>query len=366
MGGLTMAWLGAFSRHDGWFKPDLCANVVSLAEDGETQLLARGTLLVEARISPEDRPQTLLTCNRSFPSPGSISLQVLPGGSVVFIEEQDGETSSAVLPCPYRERMDVVRVSYSWDAVTGAARLAIERPEPDSLHMIDINHARPMVLNDLRAMMQQPALRNIDNDVLQIALSSRVEPVGACLGFTAHTPIMTQFGERSVRDIKRGDLVLTDQGTYVPVLNVVRRVLPAMGGFRPIRLRAGYFGLTRNIVIAPDQRIVMQGSDVEYLFGREAVTVPARALLNDTWAVQAEGPDTVAYYQLLLPGHEVVMASGCPVESLYVGRLRRNPEKLRASVLAGLDRSRLPEHPKPVCPALRPFEAITLATTRAA
>jgi hypothetical protein len=74
----------------------------------------------------------------------------------------------------------------------------------------------------------------------------------------------------------------------------------------------------------------------------------------------------VTYHHLLLPGHEVVMAAGCPLESLYVGRLRRRPGAMARSVLATFDRSRLPEHAKPVWPVLKPFEAITLAMNRAA
>lgn len=133
-----------------------------------------------------------------------------------------------------------------------------------------------------------------------------------------------------------------------------------------MRLRAGYFGLTRDIAVAPDQRLVMRGSDVEYTFGREAVLVPARHLVNNVSAVYAKGPETVALYQILLPGHEAVMASGCAVESLYIGRIRRKPEQLAASMLAEIDRSRLPEHAKPVWPVFKPFEAITLASSRAA
>ena len=58
--------------------------------------------------------------------------------------------------------------------------------------------------------------------------------------------------------------------------------------FHPIRLRAGYFGLTRDIAVSPNQKLVLRGSDVEYMFGREAVLVPARHLLNNIAARWAE------------------------------------------------------------------------------
>ncbi len=361
-----MGWIGACTRHSGWFKPTASKPDCTCAKCRTPELLQTGTLMVEARISPEDKPQTLLWFERCFPWPGSFSLQVLPGGSVVMVEAQGRDTTSAVLPCPYVDRTDVVRLSYSWDARVNWARLAIERPEPDSLHMVHLEDARPMILNDLRDVLTQPQLRRIDPDVMQIGLSDQIEHVGPQPGLLAKTPILTSQGERYIKDLRRGDLVMTGAGNLVPVLHVIRTTMPSQGSFRPVRLRAGYFGLKRDLIVSADQRIVLEGSDVEYMFGHEAVAVPARHLINDRSAWPVEGPDTLSLYQLVLPDHETLMASGCQVESLYIGRIRRRAEKLSASILAGIDRSLLPEHAKPVWPLLKPFEAISLASSRAA
>lgn len=75
---------------------------------------------------------------------------------------------------------------------------------------------------------------------------------------------------------------------------------------------------------------------------------------------------TVRYHQIILPRHESVFAAGSPVESLYIGRIRRKPDHLAASLLASFDRRLLPEHGKSSYPVLRPFEAITLLERRAA
>jgi hypothetical protein len=142
--------------------------------------------------------------------------------------------------------------------------------------------------------------------------------------------------------------------------------MPSQGVFHPVELKGGYFDLRRDLIVASDQRIVMHGSDVEYMFGHEGVSVPARYLINDSSARLVDAPNRIALYQVVLPNHEAIIASGCPVESLYIGRIRRRPERLAASVLAGIDRSRLPEHAKPVWPLLKPFEAVSLAGSRAA
>lgn len=362
-----MAWIGVTDHVSGWFSPsgpDARADPPTASAPGA--LLPRGTLTIEARISPADRPQTLLSFTRSHPWPGALSLQVLPGGNLVLVEAQGADAHSAVLPCPYDDRTDIARLSFSWDAPGRTARLSLERLAHGDTHSVALPGTRPMLVNDLREIMVQPRRRNLGADTIFAAVSDSVEPVGPMPGLTAHTPIRTQFGDRPVHTLRRGDVVVTDTGQLVPVLQVVRRTVPARGSFRPIRLRAGYFGLTRDIVVAPHQHLVMRGSDVEYMFGREAVLVPARHLLNNVSALPAKGPELVTFYQLLLPGHEVLRASGCALASLFIGRLRRKPDALAASLLAGFDRAGLPEHAQPAWPVLKPFEAVTLASSRAA
>ena len=61
-----------------------------------------------------------------------------------------------------------------------------------------------------------------------------------------------------------------------------------------------------------------------------------------------------------------MLAAGTPAESLYIGSLRRQPVQMASSVLAGFDRNLLPEHGQPAHPVLKWFEAITLASRRAA
>ena len=328
--------------------------------------MPRGTLLLETRLSPEGRPQTLLAFNRSHPWPGSFSLQALPGGGLVLVETQGDDLRHVTLPIEPDGRLDVLRLTYAWDAPARWAQLSVERPEADTPRFTEPHAPHPLLMSDARSISTDARRRAVDRDVLFFALSDGVEPVGPMPGLTGDVPIATPRGDIPVKEVKRGDLVITHNGEVVPVLQVVRRVVPAKGNLRPVHLRAPYFGLRRDILVAPQQRLVIGGSEVEYLFGREAVLVPARHLVNGVSALTGDGPDLVTYHHLLLPGHEVVMAAGCPLESLYIGRLRRKPAPLSRSVLAPFDRARLPEHAKPVWPVLKPFEAITLAMNRAA
>ena len=118
-------------------------------------------------------------------------------------------------------------------------------------------------------------------------------------------------------------LVLTPDGDAVPVLHRLSRRVPACGSFAPVRLRAPYFGLRQDITVAPSQRLVLSGSDVEYMFSQEAVLVEARHLVGGFAALAASAGPTITYTQLLLPEHEALDAAGCVAETLFVGRLRR-------------------------------------------
>ncbi|WP_306155040.1 Hint domain-containing protein [Roseovarius sp. MMSF_3281] len=362
-----MAWIGISDRFGGRFAArGLTCRTDSEPAIASDTLMPRGTLLLETRLSAEGRPQTLLGFNRSHPWPGSFTLQSLPGGGIVLVEAQGDDLRHVTLPIGADGRMDVLRLSYAWDAPARWAQLSVERTERDTPTLVAPHAPHPLLLSDAQGVTTDARRRVVDADVTFFALSNTVEPIGPMPGLTGEVPIATPGGEVPVRRLKRGDLIMTQDGKVVPVLQVVKRVVPAKGNLRPVHLRAPYFGLRRDILVAPQQRLVIGGSEVEYLFGREAVLVPARHLVNGVSALRGEGPDLVTYHHLLLPGHEVIMAAGCPLESLYLGRLRRKPELLSRSVLAGFDRARLPEHAKPAWPVLKPFEAITLAMNRAA
>ena len=363
-----MGWIAVTDHDGGHFMPQGLGapqtgrEVIPDASD----LMARGTLMIETRPAMEPRPQTLLSFSRNHPWHGGFSLQALPSGGITLIETQAGDVRHATLPYRLDDRTDSLRITYSWDAPARWGRLSVERPEVFGVASIALPPPHPMPMADMRTVFADPRQRQMDRDVIFAALSSRIEPVGPMPGLSGSVPVLTPGGYVEVGRLKRADQVLTTEGAPVPVLQSLHRRVPAFGSFRPVRLRAPYFGLRRDIVVAPHQRLVIRGSEVEYLFNSEAVLVPARHLVNGFSALFADSPMMVSYHNLLLPGHEEIDAAGTQTESLYIGRLRRKPDLIGCSLLAACDRARLPEHPKPLWPVLKPYEAITLAMNRAA
>ncbi len=357
-----MSWIAMSGQGRSWICPDRFGSGLGQRD----MLMSTGSILIETRLSPDDRPQTLMSYERQYPWRGAVSLRALPGGAVVLVMSQGEDVFHTVLSHRHDARADVVRVTFSWDSEARWGRITVERPDSDSLVAQDTPAPPPMLLEDIYTLVQRPQLVEMDEDVLFFAVSDAIEPVGPMPSLVGQVPILTPFGYRAVSRLKCGDTVVTRDAGVVPVLARVTRRVPALGMFQPVRLRAPYFGLRKDLVVAPYQRLVIGGSEVEYLFGREAVLIPAVSLVNGFAAVLEDGADMVRYHQLILPGHEPVIAAEAELESLYVGRLRRRRPQLAQTLLADVPAGLIPEHARAGLKVLRPFEAICLAEARAA
>ncbi|MGH1415521.1 MAG: Hint domain-containing protein [Pelagimonas sp.] len=357
-----MSWIALSGQGKSW----VCPRVFGGGIEQRDRLMARGSIMIETRLSPEGRPQTLLSYERAHPWIGAISFRAVPGGGIVLVMTQGDEVFHTVLQNQQDARTDVIRVTFSWDSEARFGQISVERPESDTVIVETTPAPPPLLVEDIFTLARRPQLVELDPDVIFFAVSDEIEAVGPMPSLAAQVPVMTSTGYRPVSELRCGDTVHTYQSGLVPVLHRVSRVVPALGSFQPVRLCAPYLGLTRDLVVAPHQRLVIGGSEVEYIFGREAVLVPALSLVNGFTAVYEEGLQMVEYHQLLLPGHEPLIASGAEMESLYVGRLRRQAKQLSQTLLADVPRNLMPEHARCGLKVLGPFEAITLAEARAA
>lgn len=364
-----MSWLGIADAEERRFSLRGVGDDRSeapLHPSTDAYMLARGTLMFEARMMPDARPERLLGFDQTWPDRRSLVFHAVPGGGVAVVQETDGHTIHTALQHSVDTRTQVLRISFSWDAPRGWAQLTVERPESYGFKRTLLEGVKPIPITQLRNIVLGRDGCRLNKDVVYVALSDKIEPVGPMPGLAPTTHIDTPGGPRCAGHLGRGDLVITRDGQTVPILHRVQRSVPARGGFAPVRLRAPYFELRKDIVVAPHQRLVVGGSEVEYLFGTEAVLLPARHLINGFTAQYEPPPVTTIYLQFILPKHEAVRVAGASLESLYIGRLRRDPDVWRKTILAGLDRNTLPEHGRPAFKELQWYEAIHLARQRAA
>ncbi|OIQ68454.1 hypothetical protein GALL_499520 [mine drainage metagenome] len=73
-------------------------------------------------------------------------------------------------------------------------------------------------------------------------------------------------------------------------------------------------------MVSQTARIVLSGSEVEYLFGEDEVLVQARHLVNNRTALFETRRSVIDHVSLMFDRHELLDAGGCSVESLYRGR----------------------------------------------
>jgi hypothetical protein len=136
--------------------------------------------------------------------------------------------------------------------------------------------------------------------------------------FTAGTLIDTPAGPRRIESLGPGDLVLTRDNGPQPLRWIGRRSLSATGSFAPVRIAAGGFGATHDVLVSPLHRILVRAGRAELLFDSTEVLVAARDLIDGRTVTRVEG-GTVDYVHILFDRHQVVCTSGLASESFLPG-----------------------------------------------
>ncbi|WP_435140271.1 Hint domain-containing protein [Pseudopelagicola sp. nBUS_19] len=364
-----MSWIAMVDKTRAHFCADGLVRLSSSPQKLDAPLnepMPFGSILLETRVSPYDRPQLLVGYRSSYKEGTQMTFQALPGGGIVLVMSRENEAFHAAINLDTGGRTDTLRVTYSWDMRAKRGRLAVELPGKIRIATRELTNPMPLSLEAVRELSMNSDQCVFAPDVAFLAVSNRIEPVGPMPSLTPTTPVMTEHGYRPVGGVRRGDLVETLDRGLVPVLANFHRTVPAAGLFAPVRLRRPYFGLKQDIMVSPAQHLVIGGSRVEYLFGSENVLVPSGHLLHGNAAMPYSGNLLITYCQLMMPDHEAILCAGTYLESLNIGRIRRKRDVHNASLFCRISRSHLPEHSLTAFPVLREFEALTLAAQRAA
>jgi hypothetical protein len=130
--------------------------------------------------------------------------------------------------------------------------------------------------------------------------------------FMAGTLVRTPGGEVAVESLKRGDLVLTQDGRSVPVdwLGIQTVSLRFADKLRvlPIRIQAGALAdnvPSRDLLVSSDHAILVEG-----------VLIQAGALVNGTSIMRETNvPMTFTYYHVEVDDHSLILAENTPAET---------------------------------------------------
>ncbi len=143
--------------------------------------------------------------------------------------------------------------------------------------------------------------------------------------FTPGTLIDTPDGLRPVDALRPGDRVSTrDDGAQEIIWTGSRRMtgarLHALPHLRPVRIRAGAFGIGRpdgDLLVSPQHRMLVRGSAARALFNDAEVLVRACDLVNGGSVRVEQGLPEVTYVHLLLDRHQILCAGGMETESFH-------------------------------------------------
>ncbi|AVO37716.1 Hint domain-containing protein [Pukyongiella litopenaei] len=140
--------------------------------------------------------------------------------------------------------------------------------------------------------------------------------------FTPGVLIDTAHGSRPVERIAVGDLVLTADAGLQRVAWTGCATVAARGGMAPVRIAAGTLGNTRDLLVSPQHRILIEGWAAEVFAGIDGVLVPARHLVDGD-RIRIVESRAVTYLHLGFDRHHLVRSEGIWTESHFASAAAR-------------------------------------------
>ena len=326
-------------------------------------LACRGTIMVEADVAQFTVPRPLI--DHRLGAGFRLDMAFGTEDMLDFTLTIGEQTWQARLPLLITDTLHPVRITYAWDAAIKAAVLSIYQPRSHHTAQTLLQSPRPIPWAVLRGLVHDAPEMCRSNEVTFVAISRGFEPAGAMPGFGGRTPIATPDGPREVARISAGDTVLTVDGNPVQVLRRVHRLLPARGSFTPFNLRAPYLGLDRDLTLAGETLVQLEGSDVEYLLGIERVLAQVNQLGEGKAAPLRGDRATIVYHQLVLDKVEILEA-GVGLGSFNLSASEPDSVSAATTLWADLKGSMPTGHGPEPYPVARPYEIVTLNASRAA
>jgi hypothetical protein len=268
--------------------------------------LATLTLFLEFAVPPLTKRHPIRVWQGAAPQQSAIALYVLGDGRLRLIH---GDVDTVTAP-------DFVRtgetVSLRYRACARGRGDVMDAVNHDRAfrHRVRTGVARAARLDE--ALPREAGFLSVCHVVAVAGFGLRAADLPA---ISAGTVLLTDTGPRPVERLVPGDLLVTVTGEHLPLRWVDRRPRLCLGRAAPVRLRAPYFGLERDLFLSPETRIMRCGPTVEYLFGEERVLVRAGDLTASPGAVRDRREPVRDFYHLMLDEHACISVDRCGVET---------------------------------------------------
>ncbi|MEL6914484.1 MAG: Hint domain-containing protein [Pseudomonadota bacterium] len=326
-------------------------------------LACRGTILFEADVAQFTVPRPLVGHGIG----ASFMLQVDFGteDKLDFTLSVGDAVWQHRLPLKITNDLQVVRVSYAWDAASRAGVLSVYQPRSRHVAQCLVPEPRPVPWAVLRSLIHEAPDMCRANEMSFVALSRGFEPAGPMPGLRGDVEVATPGGMRRICEIGMEDRVLSPDGRPLRVIRPVRRQLPARGSFAPFRLRAPYLGLDHDLTLSGESLVRLEGPDVEYLLGVEAVLAQANQLGESRASSVRPRASLASYHQLVLEEADT-LDTGVGISSLDLTPVPRAGLGAATTLWADMSQSAPVSARRDEIPLARPYEIMTLNATRAA
>lgn len=145
--------------------------------------------------------------------------------------------------------------------------------------------------------------------------------------FVQGSLIQTQSGLRAVETLQKGDLVLTRDNGLQPVVWIGHTALaPEQTArnprIRPVLIKKNALGPDvpdRDLMVSPQHRIFVKSEIAQRMFGRDEILVAAKHLLELPGVEIINPKESVTYWHILLPQHDLLFSHGAWSESFFLG-----------------------------------------------
>ncbi len=137
------------------------------------------------------------------------------------------------------------------------------------------------------------------------------------------TLIETDFGVRKIAALRRGDRVRTLDRGLQKICWIGARQVAGVGSAAPILFDPGAIGNHAPLRLSGQHRVLIAHPLAELYHGSSEVLVPAKSLVNGDSIRMAPCPQ-VTWMNLTTARHDLILAEGAPVETLWLGEVALN------------------------------------------
>ncbi len=294
------------SFHQGWIALSDRGLLNPVASDA---LLHQGLFVMELAL-PLQNTRLLLDHQSNTGWPRTFAIFHDPAAGIVILHRQGKAVARHVLPGPLPQGKGTARLSFHFNAPARHWSLSFELlgSDPPVACTATGQNPLPIPLSDLQNLCTSPRPAG---PVLWFGLTEGAAPPGAAPWIGLRTPVETSLGPVLAGHLKPGDILLTEDHGPMPLRAATRLALPARGSFAPVLLRAPFFGQSQDLLVSADQLLAISGPEVEYIFGSDAVLMPAGALVDGRTALSDQRRAITGSVALDLGTPALIRANDC-------------------------------------------------------